>query len=428
MPITKVHPLQDDDQVKALIKLTTEAGGFGSIYADGKGLQLRVGKRRIAWAFYAQRMTRGQRITTQKLLGQWPEMKTTKARNEANKIAGRVSSGRQEPGRKNATKFAEAFERYVLHLRKKSADKGKPATWAHIVEGKGTKHLLPQWSRWTLAEMSGDPLAIHDWHAKLTIEAGPVAANAAARVVRAVYRHAARLSRGLPPALPTSGVDFNKEQAREVTAKELRSWTGAWRKIDNKSRRAFHLLGLLTGCRPGELARLKWSDVRPRERLLIIPTAKAGLDIRVPMSAPIAQAVIMAREAMSDTKDFVFPARGPRGHIVRFDSDGLPFYANALRHVYRTLSTECSVDDTLAHLLLGHAPRGVSQRYMSTLVLSQWPSMRAAQRQISRELLKRLGLTTSDLSAAIGRSQRPMGTLVSCSTLDATRASALPGR
>ncbi|HTT82659.1 MAG TPA: integrase family protein, partial [Rhizomicrobium sp.] len=358
MPSTKLHSLADDDQIKALIKLTREARGFGSIYADGKGLQLRIGKRRIAWIYYAQRMTRGQRSTTQKLLGQWPSMKTVQARREADKVGGRVSSGRQEPGRKSATKFAEAFERYVLHLRKKSADKGKPATWAHIVEGKGKKHLLPQWGRWTLAEMSGDPLAIHDWHARMTVEHGPVAANSAARVVRAVYRHAARLSRGLPPALPTSGVDFNKEQAREITAKELRSWAAMWRKIDNENRRAFHLLCLLTGCRPGELGRLKWSDVRPRERLLIIPTAKAGIDIRVPMSAPVARALVMARESVTGANEFVFPARGSKGHIVRFDSDGLPFYANALRHVYRTLATECGVDDTLAHLLLGHAPRG----------------------------------------------------------------------
>jgi integrase len=397
MPTTKHHPLADDDQVKALIKLTTDADSFGSIYADNKGLQLRIGKRRIAWVFYAQRMMRGERVTTQKLLGQWPAMKTTQARREADKVGGRVSSGRHEPGRKSATKFAEAFDRYVLHLRKQSADRGKPATWAHIVEGKGRKHLLPQWGRWTLAEMSGDPLAVHDWHAKMTIEHGPVAANAAARVVRAVYRHAARLTRGLPPALPTSGVDFNKEQAREVTAKELRSLATAWRKIDSKNRQAFHLLGLLTGCRPGELARLKWDGVRPRERVMIIPGAKAGIDIRIPMSGPIARALKMARDSVTEANEFVFPARGPKGHIVRFDSDGLPFYGNALRHVYRTLATECKVDETLAHLLLGHTPRGVSQKYMSTLVLSQWPAMRAAQRKISTGLMRRLGLMVLDL-------------------------------
>lgn len=343
-------------------------------------------------------MVRGERTTTQKLLGHWPAMKTLQARRESDKLAGRNAAGRIEPGRKSAVKFEEAFRSYVLHLSKKSGEKGKPATWSKIVRGKGDKHLLPKWRKWTLAEISNSPQAVADWHAKLTIDAGPVAANSAARVVRAVYRYAMRLNRGLPLALPTSGVDFNKEQAREVSAKELRPWGAAWKKIPNANRRAFHLLNLLGGFRPGELARLLWSDVLPRDRVIIIRRAKAGADIRVPMSAAIAGALKMARDNVELTSEFVFPARGPRGHMIRFDSDRLPFYANALRHIYRTMATECGVDDTLAHLLLGHAPRGVSQRYVSTLVLSQWPAMREAQRKISRRLAYLLGLDTGDLA------------------------------
>jgi integrase len=286
-----------------------------------------------------------------------------------------------------------------LHLIKKSKEKGKSPTWATIVQGKGDKHLLPKWRKWTLAEISNSPQIVADWHARLTIDAGPVSANSAARVLRAVYRHAMRLNRGLPLALPTSGVGFNKEQAREVSAKELRSWAAAWRKIENENRRAFHFLNLTTGCRPGELGRLRWSDVVPRERVIIVRGAKAGADIRVPMPAPIARALQLARDGVRDKvrSDFVFPARGSKGHIVRFDSDELSFYGNALRHIYRTLATECNVDDTLAHLLLGHAPRGVSQRYMSTLVLSQWPTMRVAQRIISAKLIASLELKLSDI-------------------------------
>ena len=105
MPKTKYHPLPDDGAVEALIKLTTEARGYGSVYADGRGLQLRIGKRRIAWAYYAQRMARGERTTTQDLLGHWPQMKTPQAKREADKLAGRVTAGRAEPGRKSAVKF-----------------------------------------------------------------------------------------------------------------------------------------------------------------------------------------------------------------------------------------------------------------------------------------------------------------------------------
>jgi integrase len=393
MPVTKDGLLKDDDHIKALVKLSEKAKAFGSVYRDTgrRNLLLRIGKRHVSFYFFAERMVRGKRTTTSKLLGHWPSLSAIAAGREADKIAGRVSAGRAEPGRKNATKFAEAFQRYVLHLRKKAADKGKPDTWAKLVEGKGAKHLLPEWSRWTLAEMSGVPNAVADFHAKLTIEVGPVAANHCARVIRAVYRHAMRTNRGLPLALPTSGVDFNVEQRREVATRDFKAWAKAWRAIPNGSRRAFHLLNLLGGFRPGELARLKWVDVLPRERVVIIRNAKAGPDIRVPMSAAIARVLKMARDSVTEPDEFVFPARGPRGHIVRFDSDALPFYANALRHTWRTIATDCGVDDTLAHLMLGHAPRGVSQGYLSRMVLSSWPAMRAAQRRVSRRIVSLLG-------------------------------------
>jgi integrase len=401
MPVTKIALLKDDDHVRALVKLTKHAESYGSVYRDAgrRHLLLRIGKRQVSFYFFSERMLRGKRTTTSKLLGHWPGLSATAASREADKIAGRVSAGRAEPGRKSAVRFAEALERYVLHLRKKAADKGKTDTWAKLVTGKGAKHLLPEWGRWTLAEMSNSPDAVADFHARLTIEAGPVAANHCARVIRAVYRHAMRTNRGLPYALPTSGVDFNVEQRREVASRDLKAWAKAWNVIPNANRRAFHLLNLLGGFRPGELARLKWGDVVPCERVVIIRNAKAGLDIRVPMSAPIARALQMARDGATESgpkpqgsHEFVFPARGPRGHIIRFDSDALPFYANALRHTWRTIAADCGVDDTLAHLMLGHAPRGVSQGYLSRMVLSSWPAMRSAQRSISRRIVSLLGI------------------------------------
>lgn len=369
---------------------------MGSFYGDGSGLRLRIGKRHIAWYYYAQVMMRGERKATQKFLGHWPKVNTAKARKEADKLAGHTAAGRLEPGRKNAAKFEEAFHSYVLHLRQQSAEKGKTPLWANIVQGKGDKYLLPKWRKWTLAELSNSPQQVADWHAEITANARPVAANQAARVLRAVYRHAKRLNCGLPAELPTSGIRFNKEQTRKVTARELQTWRAAWEKIENKNRRAFHMLNLLTGSRPGELARLEWPDVSPSDRLIIVRNAKAGLDIRIPMSAPIARLLKMPRDNITpnNTTNFVFPARGPKGHIVRFDSDELPFYGNSLRHIYRTICTECGVDDTLAHLLLGHTPRGVSQGYMSSLVLSQWPAMRAAQRKVSARIVKLLAWST----------------------------------
>lgn len=90
----------------------------------------------------------------------------------------------------------------MIHLKDRAARAGKEASWAKRVEGLAKLYLRPKWGKWSLATMSDNPAAVRDWHADLAARA-PVSANHAARVVRAVYRHAARLNRSLPPG-PTN--------------------------------------------------------------------------------------------------------------------------------------------------------------------------------------------------------------------------------
>jgi hypothetical protein len=46
----------------------------------------------------------------------------------------------------------------------------------------------------------------------------------------------------------------------------------AWRTIQSAVHRAYDL----TGLRPGELSRVKWTDLKPSQRCLVIGNAKAG--------------------------------------------------------------------------------------------------------------------------------------------------------
>ena len=123
----------------------------------------------------------------------------------------------------------------------------------------------------------------------------------------------------------------------------------------------------------------------PDDRVLIIGKSKSGVDIRVPLSWPIAACLRMSRGADAD---LVFP--GARHNPTR---DKLPAFGNQLRHAWRTVVADLKVDDLLAHCLLGHAPRGVSAGYISRIALSIWPAMRSTQRQISRRILDLLGLS-----------------------------------
>ena len=42
---------------------------------------------------------------------------------------------------------------------------------------------------------------------------------------------------------------------------------------------------------------------------------------------------------------------------------------------------------------MGHAPAGINQRYVATLILQNGPAMRTAQERISKRIVNLLGLT-----------------------------------
>jgi integrase len=369
-------------------KIGTLAPGY---HRDGHVSKLLVrvppngGKR--SFYFYSEVMVRGERLTQHKLIGHWPETTPEKARRLAKMEDGRIAAGRIEPGKRRAVKFKDAFERYKEHLKAKATKRDKPARWHTNVHQYGRLHLLPKWGGVSLADMSRDPKALADWHVKLTKNAGPITADRCCQVIRATYKFEAKLNRSLPVHLPTSGVTFNGDQPRETGIDDWRAWAKAWKAIPSPVRRAYVLCALLLGGRPTETSLLKWSDVKVRERVIVIGKSKSGIDIRVPMSWPIAACLRMAHGA-DDVK--VFP--GARHNPLR---DGLPAYGNSLRHAWRGVAADLEIDDLISSCLMGHAPKGVHASYVPRLALSLWPGMRGAQRRISRRILDLLRLDAS---------------------------------
>jgi integrase len=352
------------------------------------GLQVRVGKHRVTWAFLKEHSTHGKRGVTFKRLGFYPGTDVKAARKLALQEAGRVAAGRITPGRRAALKVDAALDAYLEHLRARP----KGATWAKNVASVARVHIRPEFGSWPLNELSAVPARVRDWHKKITRQSGPVAANKAAKILRAAYRHAARLDRALPPALPTSAVEMNAEtrSQRALAPADFPKWKAAWDEIDSPTRKAFQMIGLLSGMRPGELARLKWADVLPRERCFVIRGAKANNDIRVPMSAAIARALKLARDAARGS-EWVFPARAG-GHIVKFDADDLPAWGMMYRRTWRTIAADLGIDELIAHFCLGHIPAGISRGYVVKMTLASGAAMRAAQRRISAEIVRRLGI------------------------------------
>lgn len=343
-------------------------------------LRVTVGKHRTTFSYFQQHRQHGKRSATVVALGHWPSLRVDEARKEAEKIAGRVAAGRITPGKRKAVKFAEAFAEYLSHLETKATNKGKPPRWHGRVISLGNV-LLPEFGKWPLSDLSHSPAVVRDFHKRMTKENGPVSANRALQVLRAAYKHASKLNRSLPPALPTSAVQWNVERPAQKGVADFAAWAKAWKQIELPSRRAFVLCNLLTGARRGELARVTRHDIDLKRRTLTFRNAKGGRDYVVPLSGPIAQ-------CLRHVEDFASAWHNP----VR---DGLPAYGHALRHAYATTARALGVDPLLVKILLGHSlgSSDVTEVYMSSEMLRV--PLRAAQRRISAELMQRLALTAS---------------------------------
>jgi integrase len=360
---------------------------FGGVQSVA-GLRVRIGARRVTFLFYSDVLDHGERRIVSRTLGHFPELTVADARKAALQVAAETAGGRAGPGLRNAVKLGEAMQAYIVHLRSQAAKRGKAATWAKNCISLARN--LDEYAGWTLAELSDAPAELAAWHRRITKRNGPTTANQSAKILRACYKRAARLDRSLPTALPTSAIEYNEEARSQAALAfgDFPVWFEAWKKIENPIRRAFQRCNLLTGCRPGELSRLKWSDVLPAERRLVIRGAKTGSDISVPLSAPIARALKLARDAARVAKvdsEFVFYSRDD-GHVTKFDHDDLPAHGMELRRAYRTLCADLEVDGLISHFLLGHRPSGISQGYISKLMLVSGPAMRKAQRKISQRI------------------------------------------
>jgi hypothetical protein len=367
-----------DRQVEAIRDLIED--GPAEVMWDSKvsGLFVRVGRHKITWTFQKEYRTRGKRGTTFRRLGFYPSMGVVAARKAALMYAGQIAAGKPMPGLRDATTLDQALVEYDSHLRAQSKQRGKPATWARIVQSYARLHLSPSFGKWTLAELSGAPAMVRDFHKSVTKEAGPGAADHCCRILAALYKNMAKLDRSLPPQSPCSAVKYHgyTPSTAGLAFDQFPDWCRAVGVLP-PMKQAYYRFCLLTGARPGEAVRIKWADVDTRKRTVVIRQSKSGADIVVPLSSAIARELKRARGA-DDVR--VFPG-------AEWFKDELPAKGRALRRTYRTVAADLAVNEVLTRLLMGHSMSGINQSYINALVLTGGPGLREAQRKISQRIV-----------------------------------------
>lgn len=375
-----------DRQVEAIRDLRDPEDKDAGVHVlwDSKvsGLFVRIGRHKTTWVFQKEYRTRGKRGTTFRRLGFYPAMSVLAARKAALMYAGQIAAGKPMPGLRDAVTLDQALAEYDSHLKAQSKKRGKPATWARVVQSFARLHLSPSFGRWTLAELSAAPALVRDFHVRVTKEAGPGAADHCCRILAALYKHVAKLDRSLPTQSPCSAVKYNgyTPSTAGLSFDKFAEWQLAVDALPSL-RQAYYRFCLLTGARPGEAARIKWADVDPRKRTITIRHSKSGADIVVPMSSAIARELKCARSSLlGQETSRVFPG-------AEWFKDDLPARGRALRRTYRTVAADLGVNEVLTRLLMGHSLAGINQSYVNALVLTGGSGLRGAQRAISRKIV-----------------------------------------
>ena len=126
-------------------------------------------------------------------------------------------------------------------------------------------------------------------------------------------------------------------------------------------------------------------------------TPPFGLSCRAPIARVLKQARDVGKPVDRDA--LVFAHCEAVGHREK-----LPARGHDLRHSYRTVCADIHIDDAMVRILQGWAPRSVSEKYLTRLVLATGQGIRAYQRQVSRKIVELLG---SDPTLPGGHRARP---------------------
>jgi hypothetical protein len=243
--------------------------------ADLPGFFLIIGVRRKTFTVQAEFRRHGVRHTTRRALGTSADLTTRDARIMAKQVLARIASGdfaEQDIATKAANvTLGEAWDRYKIALERKDRSAATIAGYQDHVE-----RVLKDWMKLPLKTLGENPRMVSDRHDKITRVSGPSAANGCMRTLRAVYNHARRSARMLPPDNPTMAVDWNEEKRRDTAmgSFDLPVWMDEAGRLRHLIRREFHLFTLLSGSRPGALKRAELKHFDFARRVLHLPRPK----------------------------------------------------------------------------------------------------------------------------------------------------------
>jgi integrase len=236
--------------------------------------------------------------------------------------------------------------------------------------------LMSDWLDFPLSKLGHQPELVRARHEKLSTENGAYIANGCMRTLRAIYNHARKTARSLPPDNPVLAVDWNAERRRDtgLGLADLAGWFAELSALENPVRREFHLFLLLSGHRPDAIKKARVEHLDFRRRVLHVPKPKGG-EIKafdIPLSHPMIRCLIRALRFgrllyPAQSQQWVFPADSEEGHLAEHkeNREELSKWGNELRQTFRTIAQAAGVPELDVHLLMNHSIPGVNAGYIT---------------------------------------------------------------
>lgn len=395
-----------------------ETGSYLARDSELKGFFVVVGKRKKTFTVQGDLRHEGKRAASIRVaIGDTGEMSTRSARATAKEYLAQISRGQHPRADKRTARqtetgtpenravaksqgitLEEAWHRYRdAHMNRKGRSERTIESYRDHVE-----RIFADWLGTPLKELAEDPAQVAKKHDAITRNSGPYIANGSMRTLRAIYNHARKTNRELPPENPVNAIDWNSERRRDtgMGASDLKRWFVELAGIDNPIRREFHLFMLLSGCRPAALKEVKPGHVDFRRRLVHIPKPKGGAKraFDIPLSREMILCLIRAirfgREIYpSAAEEWVFPADSATGHLIEQKEVRaiLSKWGNELRQSFRTIATIAGVSEFDARLLMNHSIPGVNAGYITRHKLLE-DHLRSQQQAISTAIFSAGGI------------------------------------
>ncbi|MFF9552747.1 tyrosine-type recombinase/integrase [Methylobacterium fujisawaense] len=324
------------------------------------------------------------------------------ARREAKGLLGQVAKG-EDPAEERATRrgsmtVAELCDAYLA-----AADRGlimgkggqaKKASTLYVDRGRIERHIKPLLGRRLVAELTTPDVQrfVRDVQAgktagvvktgfrgKAVVEGGPGTAARTVGLLGGILSYA--VSERVITLNPATGVKrpADKKRKRRLTPDEYAALGKALAEAEEGGAERWQAVAgvrllALTGCRLGEIVKLRWSEVDRAEPCLRLEDSKEGASVR-----PISKAVLLILDGIERPPGSVYvlpTARGGQGPFASLDDaleriagraglEGVT--AHTLRHSFASTAGDLGYSDSTIGAMLGHAGHGVTSRYIHHL-------------------------------------------------------------